>query len=45
MDENIVYEALSVVDEIPEGKVATCGEIAKVIGRDKNSRLVGKILS
>ncbi|MBR1599739.1 MAG: methylated-DNA--[Lachnospiraceae bacterium] len=45
MDEDIVYEVLSVVDEIPEGKVATYGQIAKLIGREKNSRLVGKILS
>ena len=45
MDEDIAYEVLSVVDEIPEGKVATYGQIAKLIGREKNSRLVGKILS
>ena len=45
MNENIVYEVLSVVDEIPEGKVATYGQIAKLIGREKNSRLVGRILS
>ena len=31
--------------EIPEGKVATYGMIARLIGRDRNSRLVGKILS
>lgn len=45
MEEDIVYEVLSVVEEIPEGKVATYGQIAKLIGREKNSRLVGKILS
>lgn len=45
MNENLVYEILSVVEEIPEGKVATYGQIAKLIGREKNSRLVGKVLS
>ena len=35
----------SVVEEIPEGCVATYGQIARLIGRDKNSRLVGKVLS
>ena len=45
MDEDLVYEILSVVEEIPEGKVATYGQIAKLIGREKNSRLVGKVLS
>lgn len=45
LDENLIYEILSVVEEIPEGKVATYGQIARLIGRDKNSRLVGKVLS
>lgn len=45
MNEQLIYEILSVVEEIPEGKVATYGQIAKLIGRDKNSRLVGKVLS
>lgn len=45
MDEDLVYEVLSVVDEIPEGKVATYGQIAKLINRPRNARLVGKILS
>lgn len=42
MEEDLIYEILSVVDEIPEGRVATYGQIAKLIGRDKNSRLVEK---
>lgn len=33
MDENIIYEILSVVEEIPEGKVASYGQIARLIGR------------
>ena len=45
MEADLIYEILSVVDEIPEGRVATYGQIAKLIGRDKNSRLVGKVLS
>ncbi len=45
MDENLIYEILSVVEEIPEGCVASYGQIARLIGREKNSRLVGKVLS
>lgn len=45
LDESLIYEILSVVDEIPEGNVATYGQIARLIGREKNSRLVGKVLS
>ncbi len=45
MDENLIYEILSVVEEIPEGCVASYGQIARLIGRDRNSRLVGKVLS
>lgn len=45
LTEDLIYEILSVVEEIPEGKVASYGQIAKLIGRDKNARLVGKVLS
>ena len=45
MDEGIVYEILSAVEEIPEGRAASYGQIARLIGREKNSRLVGKVLS
>ena len=45
MDEDTIYSVLSVVGEIPSGKVATYGQIAILIGRDRNSRLVGRILS
>ena len=45
IDEKLIYEVLSVVEEIPTGKVATYGQIARLIGREKNSRLIGKILS
>ena len=39
MNEGLVYEILSVVAEIPEGRVCSYGEIARLIG------LVGKVLS
>ncbi|MCF1685492.1 MGMT family protein [Tetragenococcus halophilus] len=45
LDEDLVYEILSVVGEIPEGCVATYGQIARLIGREKNARLVGRVLS
>ena len=44
-DEAFAYEVLSVVEEIPEGKVATYGQIARLIGKEKNSRLVARALS
>ena len=45
LDEDLIYQVLSVVDEIPEGCVASYGQIAELIGRKQNARLVGKILS
>ena len=45
LNENLIYEILSIVEEIPEGKVASYGQIARLIGREKNARLVGKVLS
>lgn len=45
LEEDLIYAILSVVSEIPEGNVATYGQIARLIGKDKNSRLVGKVLS
>lgn len=44
LDERLIYEILSVVEEIPLGKVATYGQIARLIGREKNARLVGRVL-
>lgn len=44
LDENLSYLIYSVVDEIPIGYVATYGQIAKLIGKPKCSRLVGKAL-
>ncbi len=44
MDESLIYEVLSVVEEIPVGRVATYGQIAALIGREKNARSIGRIL-
>ena len=44
-DDRLIYEILSVVEEIPEGRVATYGQIARMIGREQNARLVGTVLS
>ena len=45
LDDKLIYEILSVVAEIPEGNVATYGQIAHLIDRPRNARLVGKVLS
>ncbi len=45
LTEDLIYEILSAVEEIPEGAVASYGQIARLIGREKNARLVGKALS
>ena len=42
-NDRLAYEILSAVAEIPFGKVATYGQIARLIGRDKNARLVGSL--
>ena len=45
LNTDLIYEVLAVVEEIPEGHVATYGQIARLTGRDRNARLVGRILS
>ena len=45
LNENLIYVILSVVEEIPAGCVATYGQIAALVGREKNARLVGKVMS
>lgn len=45
LTENFLYQIFSVVEEIPIGKVATYGQIAKLAGYEKNARLVGKALT
>ena len=45
MNEELISEVLSLVEEIPEGKVASYGQIARLIGKERSSRLIGKVLS
>ena len=45
LNPEVIKLVLAIVDEIPSGRVATYGQIARLIGRPKNARLVGKILS
>ena len=44
LNEEFIFQILSIVNEIPYGCVATYGQIAKLSGHDKNARLVGKVL-
>lgn len=44
LDENLLYLIYSIVEEIPEGKVATYGQLARLAGIPKKARLVGKAL-
>lgn len=44
LNEDFLYLLYSIVEEIPKGKVATYGQIARLIGREKNARLVGRAL-
>ena len=44
IDEQFMRDVLNIVDIIPFGRVATYGQIAKLIGRPRNARLVGKAL-
>ena len=41
LNENLIYQILSVVEEIPEGRVATYGQIARMVGNPRLSRAVG----
>lgn len=45
LNDEFIYQVLSIVEEIPNGYVLTYGQIAKISGYEKNSRLVGKVLS
>ena len=42
--ESFRKEVFNIVSEIPRGKVLTYGQIAWLIGRPQNSRLVGRVL-
>ena len=45
LNDDFAYEVLSAVEEIPEGCVATYGQIATLIGHPRNSRMVARVLS
>lgn len=45
LTDDFAYAVLSAVAEIPAGKVATYGQIARLIGYPKNARLVARVLS
>lgn len=44
LDEDLLYLIYSIVEEIPDGKVATYGQLARLAGIPKKARLVGKAL-
>lgn len=43
--EDFYAEVYSIVSEVPSGKVITYGQIALLIGRPQNSRLVGQAMA
>ena len=45
MEDEFIFQVLEIVTEIPKGKVASYKQIAILANRNKNARLVGKILS
>ena len=45
LNDKLVHQILSVVSCIPLGSLATYGQIAQLIGRERNARLVGRVLS
>ena len=45
LTEEFVRQVLSFVASVPSGRVVTYGQIAWAVGRPKNARLVGRVLS
>ncbi len=45
LNDDFAYAVLSAVAEIPAGRVATYGQLARLIGYPKNARLVARVLS
>ena len=45
LDKRLITQILSIVEQIPVRKVTTYGQIAHLIGRERNARLVGRVLS
>lgn len=44
LDDELAYLIYATIEEIPYGCVATYGQIANLIGKPKNSRLIGRAL-
>ena len=44
LTDDLAYEILSIVSEIPPGCAATYGQLAALCGRPENARLVGRVL-
>ena len=45
LTDDFAYQVLSVVEEIPPGRVVSYGQLAALVGRPRNARLVAEILS
>ena len=45
LNDDFARQVLSVVEKIPAGSVATYGQLACMIGRPKNARLVARVLA
>lgn len=45
MNEKLMREVYALADSIPPGRVMSYGQIAALLGRPKNARLIGKIMS
>lgn len=45
LNEDFLNKIFAIIEEIPYGMVSTYGDVAKMAGYEKNSRLVGKALS
>ena len=45
MNEKLMREVYAIADSIPPGRVMSYGQIAAQLGRPRNSRLIGKIMS
>ncbi|HJP50339.1 MAG TPA: methylated-DNA--[protein]-cysteine S-methyltransferase [Pseudomonadales bacterium] len=43
--ENIKHQVWQIVNAIPQGSVATYGQVARLAGAPQHSRLVGRIIS
>ena len=44
LNDDFARQVLSVVEKIPAGSVATYGQLACMIGRPQNARLVARVL-